>query len=114
MASVAYVLTTKARRDLDDILSWIEGEMRNPQGAEVVENYLFDSFERIGRDPTKCGGHSRTDLTAKPVKFLTIRKYVIIYDDRTDPVRILAVAGGRQNLARLLARDSRYSDLSDG
>ena len=110
---MAYVLTTSARNDLDEILAWIETQALNPQGAQVVETYLFEAFERIGQNPATCGGHPRPDLTNRPVKFLTARKYVVVYDDRSEPVTIVAIAGARQDLARLMSSDPRYANLLD-
>lgn len=44
---------------------------------------------------------------------LSIRKYVIIYDDRFTPVRIVAIAGGSQDLSRLLDIDPRFDDFDE-
>ena len=104
-----YLLAPQAAADLDEINDYIVARMRNPSGAQIVADYLFAAFETIGRDPINCGGKSRLEITSKPVKFLAVRKYVVIYDDRAAPVRILAVAGARQDLARLLTEDTRYS-----
>lgn len=108
-----YRLTRQAVDDLDEITDFIARRMQNPRGAKVVEDYLFEAFERIGRDPDRCGGKSMPELTRKPVKFLLTGKYFVIYDDRTNPVFILAIAGGRRDLPRLLAEDERFP-VEDG
>ena len=87
--------------------------MQNSQGAEIVENYLFEAFERIARSPRACGGRLRPDITTKPVKFLTVRRYMVIYDDRSEPVVIVAVAGVRQDLGQLLTSDRRFAADQD-
>lgn len=110
---MTYRVTDQALADLDAIRAYIEHEMQNPQAAEVVENYLFEAFERIARNPRMCGGRARPDITAKPIKFLTVRKYMVIYDDRSEPITIIAVAGGRQDLPGILSKDPRYSQTFD-
>jgi plasmid stabilization system protein ParE len=107
--TVPYRLAPQAAADLDEINHFIVVRMGNPMGAQVVADYLFAAFDAIGRDPENCGGKARPDITSKPVKFLVVRKYVVIFDGRVEPVRILAVAGIRQDLARLLSHDARYS-----
>lgn len=79
-----------------------------------MQRYLFQAFERIGADPSRCRGEPWPHVTSLPVKFLTVRKYVVIYDDTTIPVGIVAVAGARQDLAQLLNTDKRYAKLARG
>ena len=79
----------------------------------MVENYLFKAFERIARNPLHCGGRSRPDITSRPIKFLTVEKYVAIYDDRLLPATIIAVGEGRHDLVRLLTDDPRYLGTLD-
>ena len=111
--AVSYRITDEALADIDEIQDYIEQKQQNAPGAEVVQDYLFNAFERIARNPRQCGGRARPDITSRPVKFLTVRRYVVIYDDRLDPVTIIAVAGGRRDLAQLLADDPRYPETSD-
>jgi plasmid stabilization system protein ParE len=106
---VTYRLAAQAIADLDEIEHFIAFRKGNPVGAQIVSDYLFEAFEMIGRDPTNCGGRARPNITSKSVKFLTVRKYVVIYDDFFDPVRILAVAGIRRDLVRLLSKDARFN-----
>ena len=73
--------------------------------------YLGEAFERIGLDPARYGGKAWPHVTALPVKFLSIGKYMIISDDRFTPVRIVAIAGGSQDLSRLLDIDPRFDDF---
>ena len=46
-------------------------------------------------------GHSREDLTDKPVKFSTVFLYLLIYDPASDPLEIMAVCT-RANVERIL------------
>ena len=99
---MAWRLATKAIADLREIDDFINRRKENPIGAEIVSKYFFEAFDRIGRDPIRCGCRLRPDITTKRVKFVTVRRYIVIYDDSRDPVIILRIAGVRQNFVRLL------------
>jgi plasmid stabilization system protein ParE len=47
-------------------------------------------------------GHTRPDLTERPVLFWTVHHYHIIYRPDTDPPRILRILSGYQDLHRIL------------
>lgn len=64
-----YQLTDEAIDDLDEIHDFIARRKQNPHGAQVVETYLGEAFERIGLDPARCGGKAWPHVTALPVKF---------------------------------------------
>lgn len=107
-------MSQEALQDLDEIDDFIARRSENPSGADVVQRYLFQAFERIGADPSRCRGKPWPHVTRLRVKFLTVRKYVIIYDDSTNPVGIVAVVGARQDLAQLLNTDKRFAKLVRG
>ena len=99
---MSYRLTDRALSDLAEIDQFIAVRMRNPTGAWIVRDYLFEAFANIGRDPLHCGGRPRPHVTDKPFKFLNVRKYVVIYYDGEEPTAIVAVAGIRQELRQIL------------
>jgi len=47
-------------------------------------------------------GHTRPDLTSKPLRFQTVRDYVIAYAPEEKPLAVIAVLHGRRN-PRVLA-----------
>ncbi len=108
-----YRLTNRATLDLEEIQRFIIVDKDNPSGVEVVESYLFEAFDKIGDDSARCGGRSRPEITSLPYKFLSVRKYVVVYDDRASPVRIMAILGARQNLPAIIARDPRFLEDND-
>ena len=110
---MAYRLTKRTIAELKEIITFIAHEKQNPAGAEVVEDYLFEAFDKIGSDPARCGGRPRPEITSRPYKFVTVRKYVVGYDDRTEPVWIVGVLGGRRNLAAHFATDARFPTEED-
>lgn len=105
---MTYRLTAQTVADIDEIVNFIAVQMGNPHGAEVVPDYLFEIFERIGTDPEGCGGKLRPNITDKPVELLYVGKYAIVFDDGYRPPVIIAVVGNRRNLAELLATEPRF------
>ena len=110
---MSYRLTKRTIEELKEIQAYIAHEKQNPAGAEVVERYLFEAFDKIASDPARCGARARPQITLKPYKFLTVRKYGVVYDDRSTPIWIVGVVGGRRNLARMFATDARFATDED-
>ncbi|MFI5102831.1 MAG: type II toxin-antitoxin system RelE/ParE family toxin [Terriglobales bacterium] len=42
-------------------------------------------------------GHQRTDLTSRPLRFQTVRSYLIAYAPDEKPLLVIAVLHGRRN-----------------
>lgn len=99
-----YILTRQALADLEEIDDFIARRMENIRGAKIVEDYLFDAFEKIGRNPSACGGMHKPHITKRPAKFLNVKKYVVAYDDRAKPVVIMRIFGARQDIVRRLRK----------
>ena len=98
MASNLYTLTALARQELHDIWSYISRD--NIVAADAVVEAFFDTFELLGEYPDM--GHLREDLTHKPVRFWNVHSYMIIYDPRKNPIQILRVRSGYNDLMQLL------------
>ncbi len=60
-----FYLSQQAHEDIDDVVSFIAQE--NQVAAEKFIDELFSSMEQLANNPEL--GHSRSDLTDKPVKF---------------------------------------------
>ncbi|MBX3166874.1 MAG: type II toxin-antitoxin system RelE/ParE family toxin [Candidatus Eremiobacteraeota bacterium] len=98
-----YQLTDLAQRDLEEIVDYIAGKLNNPDGAQVVLDYLYQAMEDIGERPSR--GHARPDLTDRPVRFYRksrAQKYYLIFDPSTRPVIILRIASVRRDFLGLL------------
>lgn len=98
-----YQLTELAQRDLEEIVDFIAGKLNNPDGAQVVLDYLYQAMEEVGARPTR--GHIRPDLTNRPVRFYRkgkTQKYYLIYDPASRPLTILRTASVRRDFFSLL------------
>ena len=98
-----YQLTEQAQADIEEILDYIAERMENLDGAKVVLDYLHTAMQEVAEDPQR--GHSRRDLTDRPVKFYRKskeHKYYILYYPDAQPVLILRVASIRRDFVSLL------------
>lgn len=97
----AYVLTPLAKADIFDIWAYI-AENSEPV-ATRVEQAIYDACAFLAEGPLR--GHTRPDLTARPLRFWTLIRYpnyTVVYRPETDPLQIVAVLHGRRNILRIL------------
>jgi antitoxin ParD1/3/4/toxin ParE1/3/4 len=94
----SYEVSPEASGDLLEIWKWIAKE--SVELADRVETELCDLFDALARMPNM--GHSRKDLTGRPVLFFPLYSYLIVYQPDTEPIRIMAVL-------RALAISAAYS-----
>ena len=96
-----YVLTPRAKADIFDIWAYIAGH--NQDAADRVEQAIFDACAFLAEAPVR--GHSRPDLTARPLRFWTLSRYpnyVIVYRPEKAPLRIVAVMHGKRDIQHIL------------
>lgn len=100
---IGYQLTRAAQTDIEDIIDYICVTLQNPDGADVVLEYLYGAMQEVTEEPSR--GHRRPDLMNRPVKFYRSskkHKYYLIFDSETEPVTILRVASIRRDFLSLL------------
>lgn len=97
MASL-YNLTPQAEVDIDEIIQYLA--QRSEDAPHTVLNAFIDAFERLGANPEI--GHSREDLTERPLKFLSVYSYLIVYNHRCAPLQIIGVLHGARDAASLM------------
>jgi plasmid stabilization system protein ParE len=93
-----FVLHPQAYADLDEIWEYIAAD--NLDAADRVREEIYETIQSIVQFPYV--GHSRADLTSKPLRFQTVREYVIAYAPEEKPLAVIAVLHGRRN-PRVLA-----------
>jgi plasmid stabilization system protein ParE len=96
-----YRLTPSAENDLLEIWCHIARDSTN--AASRVEEAVYDACAFLVRSPH--AGHTRPDLTRQAVRFWTVtpfKKYVVIYDPETQPLRVLRILHGARNVRALL------------
>jgi plasmid stabilization system protein ParE len=65
-----------------------------------VRNGVHQAREKLAEMPEM--GHTREDLTARPVKFWSVYSYLIVYDPSSSPLSVIAVLRGVRDLEQLL------------
>ncbi len=88
-----YVFHPEAYADLDDIWEFIAED--NPNAADRVLAEIFESIR--GLVPFPHQGHRRSDLTSRPLRFHTVRDFVVAYAPDERPLLVLAVLHGHRS-----------------
>lgn len=94
-----YSLEPAAENDLALILDYIA--QRNPVAADRLMDAMVEAFDRLADHPKL--GHHRSDLTDLPVRFWTVRDYLIVYRGEHE-IEILRVLHGRRDVAAELGK----------
>jgi plasmid stabilization system protein ParE len=96
-----YVLTPVAKADIFDIWAFIAEN--NETAADLVEQAIYDACALLAEGPLR--GHTRPDLTARPLRFWTLTRYpnyTVVYRPEMTPLQIVAVLHGKRNARRIL------------
>jgi antitoxin ParD1/3/4 len=97
----AYVLTPLAKVDIFDIWSYIAEDSEDAAGR--VESAIYNACAFVAEAPMR--GHSRPDLTTRPLRFWTLTRYpnyAVVYRPETAPLQIVAVLHARRNIRHIL------------
>jgi len=88
-----FVLHPQAAQDITDI--WELLAEANPHAARRVREDILAAIRALVPFPHQ--GHRRPDLTSRPLRFTTVREYLIAYAPDERPLLVLAVLHGRRN-----------------
>ena len=88
-----FVLHPAAVRDLEEIWDYIAVD--SPRSAGRVMDEIYQEIQRLVSFPES--GHLRADLTSRPVRFHTVRSYLIAYAHEEKALTVLAVLHGQRN-----------------
>lgn len=82
-----------AARDISEIWQFIAED--NPAAAARFREDILETIRRLVEFPHQ--GHKRSDLGSRPLRFQTIRDYLIAYAPDEKPLVVIAVIHGRRN-----------------
>ncbi len=88
-----FVLHPDAFTDLTEIWEFIA--INNPAAADRVLEEVHAAIRAL--IPFPQAGHSRSDLTSRPLRFHPVRDFLIAYAPDEKPLVVLAILHGRRN-----------------
>ena len=96
--SQGFALHPGAAQDITEIWEFIAAD--SPRAAVRVRELILEAIRKLAPFPHQ--GHTRPDLTTRPLRFQTIGEYLIAYAPDELPLVVIAVLHGRRN-PRVLA-----------
>jgi toxin ParE1/3/4 len=88
-----FVLHPDAYTDLDEIWEHIAADSLD--AADCIREEIFDAIRSLVAFPYT--GHDRPDLAARPLRFQSLRDYVIAYAPDEKPLAVIAALHGRRS-----------------
>lgn len=82
-----------AAQDITEIWQFIADD--NPAAATGFREDILEAIRKLVIFPHQ--GHKRSDLTSRPLRFQSIRDYLIAYAPDEKPLVVIAVIHGRRN-----------------
>jgi plasmid stabilization system protein ParE len=93
-----YEVSAEAQNDLFEI--WRRVAEDSVELADRIDTEFHDLFAKLGSMPGR--GHARKDLTTRPVLFVPLYSFLVVYQPDVKPIRIMAVLRGKRNVKRIL------------
>ena len=90
---IVYDFHPEALSDLDEIWEFIRSD--NLDAADRVIAEILAAIARVVSFPGQ--GHTRPDLTTRPLRFILVREYLIAYAPNQTPLWVVSVMHGRRN-----------------
>jgi plasmid stabilization system protein ParE len=92
-AEPGFDLHPGAAQDITEIWEFIAED--NPLAARRVRGDILDAVRKLLAFPHQ--GHKRPDLTSRPLRFQTVRDYLVVYAPEEKPLVVIAVLHGRRS-----------------
>lgn len=93
-----YILSEQAREDIKAVWTYISAD--NPKSADRIMDELLALLDKLSEMPKM--GHSRSDLTSKPLRFFNFYSYLVIYNADSIPIEIVRFLSGYRDIETLL------------
>lgn len=88
-----FVLHPEAYTDIEDIWEFIAEDSLD--AADRVREHIYEAIGKLISFPHQ--GHWRPDLTLRPIRFITVRNYLIAYAPDETPLLVIAVIHGSRS-----------------
>lgn len=90
---ISYAFHPEAFADLIEIWEFLAQD--NIDAADRVIADIFDAIRELVAFPQR--GHRRPDLTDRPLRFILVWDYLIVYAPDESPLWVAAILHGRRN-----------------
>jgi plasmid stabilization system protein ParE len=88
-----FTLHPAAYDDIDQIRAYIAED--SPDLADRIVNEIFDRLRLLTQFPNQ--GFRRAEFTSLPLRFVTVRDYLIAYAPEKNPLWVIAVIHGQRS-----------------
>ncbi len=88
-----FALHPEALADLEEVWEFIAAD--NLEAADRVLDEIRVAMQSLASFPRL--GHFRADLTSRPLRFHSVRDYLIAYAPDEEPLVVMAIIHGRRN-----------------
>jgi plasmid stabilization system protein ParE len=95
-----FLIAPDARFDLDEIWSYYAVDLQNLETADRIRDEIFEALRKLARTPGL--GHFRSDLAREPLRFWSVRSYLVIYRAEKRPLEIVRVLHGARDVQAIL------------
>lgn len=102
MKKKPFVLTPRAKQDIDDIWDYIAAD--SIDAADRVLIALQKAVLRLAKTPGV--GHIREDLADKQHRFLLVYSYLIVYRFETKPLQVVRILHAARDVQSILGLSS--------
>jgi plasmid stabilization system protein ParE len=96
----AYIVSPEARADLVSIWRYFALEVGDVDLADRILAEIVRGFQKLARTPGL--GHFRSDLADSPLRFWSVRQYLIIYQSEVRPIEVVRVLNGARDVQAIL------------
>jgi toxin ParE1/3/4 len=93
-----FVFTEEAETQFLEILDYLASQSES--AAFRVRTAIYDAVQTLAESPGM--GHTREDLTDRPVKFSSVYSYLVVYDPLRQPLTVVAILHGARDVAGML------------
>jgi antitoxin ParD1/3/4/toxin ParE1/3/4 len=93
-----YDVSAEAQNDLFEI--WRRIAADSVDLANRIESEFRELFASLAEMPGQ--GHTRQELTKRPVLFFPLYSFLVVYQPEVNPIRIMAVLRGQRNVKHIL------------
>jgi plasmid stabilization system protein ParE len=94
------LLAPAAKSDLIAIWDYYATEVGDADLADRMRDEIFQGIRAVARKPDL--GHFRRDLASEPLRFWSVRKWLIIYRSEVRPIQVVRILHGARDVQAVL------------